>query len=223
MRNFQSSSTLSRTGRPTARVHTQIPDDPTPLTILLPILFFLTFFREFLSNEKQDCQPYTSLSTSHRECRSADHSRRHQQSSPSPAPPPTHALAEHKGMPSALAEHGAMSEVARDVAAAGAGSGRQDAVAAAARARADAADQAARRKTWTFDYVWRSGVAGGIAGCAVRFYCPCRSLLCCPCTDHVASRPRPLSHPSTGSRSFSRRATLSSQNIPDHGSVSLQQ
>merc|ERR1712000_697001 len=71
-------------------------------------------------------------------------------------------------MPSALAEHGAMSEVARDVAAAGAGSGRQDAVAAAARARADAADQAARRKTWTFDYVWTSGVAGGIAGCAAK-------------------------------------------------------
>lgn len=71
-------------------------------------------------------------------------------------------------MPSALADHGAMSEVARDVATAGAGSARADAAAAAARARSDAADQAARRKTWTFDYVWRSGVAGGIAGCAAK-------------------------------------------------------
>ncbi|KAK0391300.1 hypothetical protein NLU13_0801 [Sarocladium strictum] len=72
-------------------------------------------------------------------------------------------------MPSALADHGAMSEVARDVAAVGAGSSGEDAAAAAAaKARADAADQAARKKTWTFDYVWRSGVAGGIAGCAAK-------------------------------------------------------
>ncbi|KAL2208668.1 mitochondrial carrier protein LEU5 [Sarocladium strictum] len=70
-------------------------------------------------------------------------------------------------MPSALADHGAMSEVARDMAA-NSTSPRTDAAAAAARARADAADKAARKKTWTFDYVWRSGVAGGIAGCAAK-------------------------------------------------------
>ena len=75
-------------------------------------------------------------------------------------------------MPSALAEHGAMSEVARDVAPPG--SSRRDtagaAVMSAKEQRAEAADKAMRQRTWTFDYVWKSGVAGGIAGCAVRIY-----------------------------------------------------
>lgn len=33
-----------------------------------------------------------------------------------------------------------------------------------------AADEALRRQKRSFDYLWRSGVAGGFAGCAVSFF-----------------------------------------------------
>lgn len=74
-------------------------------------------------------------------------------------------------MPSAYADHGSMADIARDKA-------RPHGVAASASApaprRQDSAispanDEvlASRAKTRSWDYIWRTGVAGGVAGCAV--------------------------------------------------------
>lgn len=85
-------------------------------------------------------------------------------------------------MPSAdavLMEHASMTEIARE------NNPRQHARAdALTRAKKDHHKEAEatvcptdseavtpKRKTQSFDYVWRSGVAGGMAGCAVSSYC----------------------------------------------------
>ncbi|UKZ85672.1 uncharacterized protein TrAFT101_001521 [Trichoderma asperellum] len=76
-------------------------------------------------------------------------------------------------MPSAYADHGSMADIARDKAlqhgAAVAGT-----AASAAPRRKEAASpksdeiSAHRAKTRSWDYIWRSGVAGGVAGCAAK-------------------------------------------------------
>ena len=59
------------------------------------------------------------------------------------------------------------------------------------------------------DYVLKSGLCGGLAGCAV---CTCSII---EKEDHVdlPRRPKPSLDPSIVSRSFSRLPTLSSRNI----------
>ncbi|KAH0493915.1 hypothetical protein TgHK011_000558 [Trichoderma gracile] len=79
-------------------------------------------------------------------------------------------------MPSAYADHGSMADIARDKARQhGAAVAGAAASTAAAPRRIDAAvpptndvDLTSRAKTRSWDYVWRSGVAGGIAGCAAK-------------------------------------------------------
>lgn len=81
-------------------------------------------------------------------------------------------------MPSAYADAGSMADIARDKArqhgatvvgtAASAPAPRRK-EAAISTANDDAA-AAARAKTRSWDYIWRSGVAGGIAGCAVSLF-----------------------------------------------------
>ncbi|UKZ59603.1 uncharacterized protein TrAtP1_000904 [Trichoderma atroviride] len=75
-------------------------------------------------------------------------------------------------MPSAYADHGSMADIARDKALQhGAAVG---ATASAAPRRKEAASpkgdelSAHRAKTRSWDYIWRSGVAGGLAGCAAK-------------------------------------------------------
>ncbi|PWI68388.1 hypothetical protein PCL_02157 [Purpureocillium lilacinum] len=107
----------------------------------------------------------------------------HTPSPPQPpsSPPPTHARAARSstGMPSsaALVEHApSMSDIARDqvkqvrhqvgaVVAPAAGTGRKD----PAVCPTDDETLTPRKKdTRTWNYVWRSGVAGGMAGCAAK-------------------------------------------------------
>ncbi|RFU74485.1 mitochondrial carrier leu5 [Trichoderma arundinaceum] len=76
-------------------------------------------------------------------------------------------------MPSAYADHGSMADIARDKA-------RQHGAAVvgattpaprrkeAAVSTADDEALASRAKTRSWDYVWRSGVAGGVAGCVAK-------------------------------------------------------
>ncbi|PON25691.1 hypothetical protein TGAM01_v205576 [Trichoderma gamsii] len=76
-------------------------------------------------------------------------------------------------MPSAYADHGSMADIARDKALQH-GSTVAGATAAAAPRRKEAAPpkgdelSAHRAKTRSWDYIWRSGVAGGLAGCAAK-------------------------------------------------------
>lgn len=71
-------------------------------------------------------------------------------------------------MPSAYADHGSMADIARDKA-------LQHGAAVAGATRTEAASpksdeiSAHRAKTRSWDYIWRSGVAGGVAGCAVSY------------------------------------------------------
>lgn len=77
--------------------------------------------------------------------------------------------------------------------------------------------------TRSWDYVWRSGVAGGLAGCAVSFFPSQLSSQHAPAGKDIRRnrqlltfcphRPKPSSRPLTASRSSSRRATRSLQNI----------
>ncbi|KAF7544593.1 hypothetical protein G7Z17_g9828 [Cylindrodendrum hubeiense] len=79
-------------------------------------------------------------------------------------------------MPSAdavLMEHASMPEIARDTNPRQ--HGQTDALSRASKdnhkekeAAVYAADDKSKRKTQSFDYVWRSGVAGGMAGCAAK-------------------------------------------------------
>ena len=62
-------------------------------------------------------------------------------------------------MPAVLMDHASMSEIARDK--------TSQHVGAAAVPRVKEGAVTAKRRTQTLDYIWRSGVAGGIAGCAV--------------------------------------------------------
>lgn len=77
-------------------------------------------------------------------------------------------------MPSAYADPGSMADIARDKALQH-GAAVSGATASAAPRRKEAASPkgdemaAHRAKTRSWDYIWRSGVAGGLAGCAVRW------------------------------------------------------
>lgn len=53
-----------------------------------------------------------------------------------------------------------------------------------------AADEALRRQKRSFDYLWRSGVAGGFAGCAVSFFHLWFFLL----TSRAHTQRRPVPH-----------------------------
>lgn len=77
-------------------------------------------------------------------------------------------------MPSAYADAGSMADIARDKARQHGATVVGTAASAPAPKRKEAAIStvnddavAARAKTRSWDYIWRSGVAGGIAGCAV--------------------------------------------------------
>lgn len=73
----------------------------------------------------------------------------------------------------------------------------------------------------SLDYLWRSGTAGGVAGCAVStnksHAFPLRG--CGLIADHMTARPKPSSRRLTGSRSSSRRGIRSSSSTPGPGSV----
>lgn len=64
----------------------------------------------------------------------------------------------------------------------------------------------------SFDYLWRSGTAGGVAGCAVS---TTKSFMIAlgkfvPIADRLTDRQKPSSRRSIGSKSFSRQGIHSS-------------
>lgn len=73
----------------------------------------------------------------------------------------------------------------------------------------------------SLDYLWRSGTAGGVAGCAVStnesyvFPLGGYDLV----ADQITGRPKPSSRRLTGSRSSFRRGIRSSSSTPGPGSV----
>lgn len=73
-----------------------------------------------------------------------------------------------------------------------------------------------RQNTRTFDYIWRSGVAGGMAGCAVSRRNMRLSFLEATRLTY-SDRQKHSSRPLTESRSCSRRAAPSSQSTPAPG------
>lgn len=68
------------------------------------------------------------------------------------------------------------------------------------------------------DYALRSGLAGGLAGCAVSGNTSID--LPSKCDSNSLHRQKRLSDHLIESKSFSKRRILNSQNIVDHGSVS---
>ena len=120
-------------------------------------------------------------------------------------------------MPSALVEHAPMSEVARDGARQRGASALAMKDAVVARVPSEDAVAVARRKTRTWDYIWRSGVSGGLAGCAVR---PTRSGGYQGArTNLIVTRPRLSLRRLTESRSSSKPAIRSLQNTRALGSA----
>jgi hypothetical protein len=79
---------------------------------------------------------------------------------------------------------------------------------------------APKRKTQTFDYIWRSGVAGGLAGSAVSNNRPVSQVCATSLTIH---RQNPLSHLSIESRFCSRPTIPYSQSTPGPGLASQAQ
>lgn len=74
----------------------------------------------------------------------------------------------------------------------------------------------------SLDYLWRSGTAGGVAGCAVstlKFFYKSSLGRREPFTDGAMSRQKPSSRPLTGSKSSSRQGIRSLSNIRGRGSV----
>ena len=74
-----------------------------------------------------------------------------------------------------------------------------------------------RNNKQSLDYVLRTGLAGGLAGCAVR---PSPSIHIVSLHTQQSPRPKPSSVLSTGSKFYSKPRTLSSQNTPALGSAS---
>ncbi len=139
---------------------------------------------------------------------------------PLPTPPPSNilpVLSDPHGMPSAYAaDLSPMTEVAQNKA-------QQHGVAVKKHKKDPAVcptdDEAvmpqSKTSTRSWDYVWRSGVAGGFAGCAVsfnhaRYWSEKESLTCMS----VVPRRKPSSRRSIESRFCSRRATHSLPSTP---------